>query len=140
MALKPRLKWGFMKERAKAKLPSFFKYDKSFDCFMLLLVSPSEETVVHYVDDNVALLYRPKDKQIVGLQIEGFEKSFLPKHAALARTWRLSENTRPFEFKDAGELILQVNRIRLKIVREVAIASRPFIGRDASVLEEAVAY
>lgn len=64
-----------------------FTYDPTFDAAIILLVPPEVETVVHYLEDDehVALLYDPETMEVVGLQIEGFARSFLPRHEALQR-------------------------------------------------------
>src|SRR5258707_1936385 len=72
------LKTGFLAAAAKSKHRSIhIDYDKRFDALMLLLVPPETETIVHYVDDHVALLYRSENLEIVGIQVEEFERGFL---------------------------------------------------------------
>ncbi len=62
-----------------------FVYAPAFDAAMILLVPPEVETVVHYLegDEQMALLYDPETMEAVGLQIEGFARSFVPQHEAL---------------------------------------------------------
>ena len=65
----------------------YFQYDKEADILILQFVPREVKTVVHYVDDHVALLYQAQDLEIVGLQVEAFERSFLPNHEEVRRLW-----------------------------------------------------
>jgi len=124
-------------EKAKNKEMPIVRYDREFDSFMLLFVPPMTETVVHYVDDHVALLYEPESREIVGLQIEDFVRSFLPNHASLQKIWRLSEAMGSKEkVKDLGDMIFIVETVKPKMVREVIEASgKSFEGRSTNVAE-----
>lgn len=94
------------------------KYNDRTDSLMLLLVSRSTPTVVHYIDDHVALLYTPQDREVVGLRVESFQKSFLPKYADLQAEWRLSDKCK---LEDFGDLIIAVQTYKK---REPIIARR----------------
>ena len=98
-----KLKWKLFDEYAAKMLPRF-EYDPDFDAVTLTFATPHQETIVHYVDENVALLYLPKTHEIIGLQIEAFVRSFLPQHAALRDAWSLreQENACRLYFKAAG--------------------------------------
>jgi hypothetical protein len=80
------------------------KYDAAFDTFTLLLVPPETETIVHYLDNYVAFLYEPDTKEIMGIQIEAFERKFLPKHEAVRCVWKLSDDCH--DLQDVGDMIL----------------------------------
>jgi hypothetical protein len=54
------------------------RYHDTFDALLILLIQPQHETIVHYVDDYVGLVYEAVTMEIVGLQIEAFERAFLP--------------------------------------------------------------
>lgn len=110
----------------------FVKYDDVFDALMLLVVSPEHETVVHYVDDHVALLYLPDSLEIVGLQVEDFEHSFVPQHEAVSRVWRLSASG--IQLNNVGELILAVEKMKPAVAREVAKAAEDIVGEPATEL------
>jgi len=56
---------------------TFMRYDAYSDNLMLTFVPNTIETVVHYIDDHVALLYRPDTKEVVGFQVEAFLHSFV---------------------------------------------------------------
>jgi hypothetical protein len=107
----------------------FVKYDSAFDALIVLVVSPELETVVHYVDDHVALLYLPDTLEIVGLQVEDFEYSFVPQHEALSRLWRLSDTG--IKLDNFGDMILAVEKIRPAVAREVVKATEAIVGEPA---------
>jgi hypothetical protein len=68
--------------QARGKYPPqfFVYYDSDFDMLMISVVPLDTETVVHYLDDHIALLYDPRDLQVVGVQVEDLERNFLPEH------------------------------------------------------------
>lgn len=106
--------------------PYAIRYDAEFDALFILLAPPQEETIVHYVDDHVALLYEANSMEIVGIQIEAFEHSFLPKHVTIQRAWRLSDAG--VKLEDFGDLSLAVERMRPRVVHEVVKATRKWLG------------
>jgi hypothetical protein len=89
--------------------PEDFFYNKELDALSLRIVPREEETIVHYIDEHVALLYRPTDYEIIGIRIEGFETSFLPKYAELQKDWRLSASCEGLE--DFGDMLITVKKI-----------------------------
>jgi hypothetical protein len=103
----------------------FFRYDPDFDALMILAVSPDTETVVHYIDDHVGLLYDPDTLRVVGIQVEGFRRSFLPKHAAVQRAWRL---TQPCEkIRDFGDLNMVYESQKPAIANEILGVTREML-------------
>lgn len=100
----------------------FVNYDDDFDALMILIVSPDTETVVHYLDDQVALLYEYETREIVGLQVEAFEKIFVPAHSAVERAWRLSDATGS-RLDNVGDLLLIVESRKPEVAREVVRAA-----------------
>lgn len=110
----------------------FVNYDDVFDALMLLVISPDHETVVHYVDDHVALLYLPDTREIVGLQVEDFEHSFVPQHEAVSKVWRLS--TSRVKLESFGDMILAVEKAKPKVAREVLKATEEVLGEPAAEL------
>ena len=94
-------------------------YDTEFDALMVLFVPPEIETVVHYTSDkNIAYLYRPDTMEVVGIQVEAFRKSFVPKHAALRAQWELAERTKPVS--DYGDVLNMYFERKPTITREIA--------------------
>jgi hypothetical protein len=108
---------------------AYLRYDDSFDALTLMLVSPSQsqETIVHYVDSNMGLLYDPETYEVVGFQIEAFEKSFVPMHANVGKAWKLSGDD--LTSKDFGELTILIETLKPKIVKEVMAASQDAFQR-----------
>lgn len=49
-------------------------YDSESD---MLIAAPATESVVHYIDEHLALLYDPDTLEVAGFQIEAFCHSFL---------------------------------------------------------------
>jgi hypothetical protein len=103
------------------------RYHNTFDALIILFVSPENETVVHYIDDHVGLIYESETLEIVGLQVEAFEHSFLPSHPGVERVWRLSEAG--IKLENFGDLTLAVERMKPDVAREVIEASKPALSR-----------
>ncbi len=119
--------------------PLSFFYDNLADELMISFISPDRETIVHYLDDHVGLLFEPETKEIVGLQIDAFNSSFLPKYASLQKIWRL-RNCREIERENVGDLSLAVHERQLKIALEIIHVSKPVLGKQAKPLERALVY
>ncbi len=49
-------------------------YDVDADILMFTIMHEDRETVVHYLDEHVGLLYDPATKIVVGVQVEGLQK------------------------------------------------------------------
>jgi hypothetical protein len=122
-----KLQTEYLKNFPKAQRPLTIKYDKRFDALLILLVSPETPTVVHYVDEHVGLLYRPGDFEIVGIQVEAFERSFLPNHAPVDKAWRLSDSCD--ELEDFGDLVLAFERRQPEVAREVMRAAEKNLSK-----------
>lgn len=116
---------------------AYIRYDSSFDSFSLMFVRPEEaETVVHYVNRYVGLLYDENSREIVGFQIEAFQKKFLPEHAKVARVW---ENG--FKVKDFGELSIRAEAGKIQVAKEVVSATESLFqdkGFPMAGLERAI--
>jgi hypothetical protein len=104
-----------------------------------MFVSPETDTAVHYVDKNVALIFNIESKEVVGIQVEDFEKVFLPVHAALNRAWRLSNIIGSKQIQDFGEIAIVFEEAKPIIAREVIKASElvaPAFGKKWQELEQ----
>lgn len=112
-------------------------YDPDFDALMLLLVPNDRETIVHYVDDHVALLVLQEELEVVGLQIEDFRQSFLPSHATVQQVWRLNDTGATL--KDFGDLMLTFETLTPRIAREVVKATETLLGEPGADLVAALA-
>lgn len=115
-----KLKTRILEEIAQKKRVGYIRYDAEVDTMTLLFVSPDKETVVHYLEGNIALLYLPDTRDIVGFQIEAFEKSYLPEHSGVERVWNFKEAT---GISDFGEMIIKIEKIQPIITQEIFKAS-----------------
>ncbi len=113
------------RQRKRGRGIVFFRYDNLADVFFIMFVSPSVETTVHYIDDNIGLLYVADTKEVVGMQIEGFAKSFLAKHPQLSISW-----THRFVNDNFGDAISQMNANKLRIISQVYDATESTINKE----------
>jgi hypothetical protein len=112
---------------------SYIKYDNRVDALCLLFVPPDTPTIVHYIDDHVALLYTPDDMEIVGVRIEDFERGFMNKYSNLQQAWRLSDKC---NIEDFGDLIIATRRFEIekrkvekKLSRELSHITHEIAGK-----------
>lgn len=124
------LKTNLLVQFAETKPHLFFYYDDLVDELLLSLVSPEKETVVHYIDDHVALLYESDTLEVVGLQVEDFESSFVPRYSAVEKVWRLSDCVELGE-GNVWDLNLAVQKMQPIVAREVVKASETLLGEKA---------
>jgi hypothetical protein len=131
-----KLKTNRLKTFGSGKHWLYVKYDAVFDALVMLFVPPETEVVVHYVDDYVGLLYTPDDLEIVGLQVEAFEHSFLAAHDSVNRAWRLRDSCE--ELKDVGDIILAFEKRTPQVAQEVTRVTAKRLGKPGKILAEAV--
>jgi len=74
------LKTTLLKDVLDKKKQPRLHFDDRVDCISLIFVEPQSKKIVHYLDENVSLLYDLETKEILGLMIESFERSFLPQY------------------------------------------------------------
>ncbi|MDF1499317.1 MAG: hypothetical protein P1P76_02465 [Anaerolineales bacterium] len=106
--------------------PAFFNYNADVDMLMFLIVAPTEEFIAHYLDEHVALLYLAKSNEVVGLQVEAFEKSFLPRYSSLQKAWRLSDACD--ELEDMGDLAIVIQQKEPEVAQEVIRIAQGILG------------
>lgn len=105
-------------------------YDKAFDSITIRFV-PDKVGVVHYIDNDVALLYEPDNKQIVGMQIDDFATDFLPRHAALQKVWKLSESDARIEsLGDLGDLMIRMEHRKSEAAKEIVKATEDLLENE----------
>lgn len=110
------------------KLRSNVHYDKVLDTLFIMLVSPEIETVVHYIDDFVGLVYDPRNLEVVGVQIEGF-KEFAQKHQSVEKAWEIKLDCNQVD--DLGDLYSVKDQKEKIFVREVAkVAEKSYSYHD----------
>lgn len=121
-----QLKTNLWHQAAKRGISPSFHFDQKVDAVMLLIADSRAKKIVHYIDDHVALLYDPDSLEIIGLRIENFQKSFLPKYAELQKVWKLSEACK---VHDLGELEITVRKQEVMVAREISSIARPVAAR-----------
>ena len=104
----------------------FMYYDPVSDILLLTIVPPTTESVVHYIDDHVALLYEPESLEVVGFQVEAFEHSFMPEHETLRAVWRLSDANVTLE--NIGDLIMVFERKKQIVAQELKNITRNLLS------------
>lgn len=107
------------------KHPCYLLYDGVSDELLLQFVSPETMTVVHYVDEHMAFLYDPSSMEILGFQVEAFQKSFLPQHPSMRRVWRLSDAG--VELEDMGDLVVIFEQRKQEMAREIVNYATPWL-------------
>ena len=104
----------------------FMYYDPVSDILLLTITPPTTESVVHYIDDHVALLYEPESLEVVGFQVEAFEHSFMPEHETLKAVWRLSDANVALE--NIGDLIMVFERKKQIVAQELKNITRNLLS------------
>jgi hypothetical protein len=132
------LKTSFLAHLSERKPQLFMNYDDVSDILMLMVAPPDTETVVHYIDHNVAVLYTPNDLEIVGLQIEDFDKQFVPLYSSLKKAWTLRDTG--IKRGNVWDLTVAVEEKKIMFAIDVVKAAQPILGRPADKLEKALAY
>lgn len=132
------LKTSYLETLINKRPPLFLHYDKESDILLLLLVSPEIETIVHYIDRHVAVLYTTDELEIVGLQIEDFESEFVPMYGSLKKAWSI-RNTE-IKTGNVWDFSLAVQEKKIKVAVEVTKAVQPIIGLPALEIEKALEF
>jgi hypothetical protein len=123
-------------EAARRKTTPLFYYDPVVDVAMVLVVDPHTPKVVHYLDDNVALLYNPENREISGFRIESFEKAFIPKYSKIQDVWHLSSSWK--DVQDLGDMALKVRNQETIMAKELSKIAKPVAEKAGMKLDELV--
>lgn len=67
-----------------------FEYDPDFDAFFFFFTGDRKRYIVQPVTSWISFLFDPKTLEVFGMQITGFEKSFLDEFPELKEVWRVS--------------------------------------------------
>lgn len=105
--------------KEESKIFASVKYIPGFDALLILFDNCQKRYITHPIDEYVSLLYEPGTKEVIGIQVEAFEKSFVHKYADLEKTWKLSDNCEDFPYEDMGDIYLMIESRRPRIAREV---------------------
>ena len=121
------LNMNFIQSFIEGNVNYFTRYDDELDTFYILFTAPNTETIVHYIDDHLALLYLPGKKEVVGVQVEDF-KQFAKKNNAVETAWHISTNCD--HMKTMENLYSLKEKQEKKVIREVAKVARDSIYRS----------
>ena len=92
-------------------------YDGDNDELLIQYVPPEVFTIVHYIDEYVALVYEYESKEIVGFHIEDFKAGFLAKHKSLEKVWRLSDAG--IQLEDLEDLVVAFRERKVQFAHEM---------------------
>lgn len=88
-----QMKTDFWRNAINNKKKPVIEYNEDADILDLYFTDPIDKPgpiVAHYLDQNVSLLFRNSDLEIVGFGIEGFSRSFASNYS-VSNPWRLSK-------------------------------------------------
>jgi hypothetical protein len=123
-----QLKTGRLTAAAQRGEPLYFHYNRRSDNLMLLIVPRTIETVVHYIDDHIALLYEPDTLEVVGFQVEALQHSFLPNNPDFRNAWLFSESGE--KVQDLQDLSLIFERKKREVARELIHTAENMLGHN----------
>jgi uncharacterized protein YuzE len=63
-------------------------YDAESDSVVIYLTGRPQLAVSVYADDNLYVMVDPKNREVVGLHIENWERSFIPAHRDIQVVWQ----------------------------------------------------
>lgn len=107
----------------------YMRYDDESDALLLLFVSPEIPTIVHYIDNHVALLYTSENNEVVGIQVDDFETSFIDEYVNVKKVWRLSDACENLNIQNLGDLSIAFERQKPVMAREVAKITEDLLFR-----------
>jgi hypothetical protein len=112
------LKMNYVSSLAKGiPTKTYVHFDKILDTFFVMFVSPETETVIHYIDDYVGLMYDPQNLEVVGVQIESF-KEFAQQNQSIEKAWEIKIDCAKVD--DLGDLYTVKDKKEKIIAREIA--------------------
>jgi len=123
----------FSRVRQAADVGTRFKgdYDAIDDTLFVYFGERPSEVVVHYLDDFIGLLYEPASFEVVGIQVEAFEHSYVKIHG-LSSTWELNDSDRR-SLKNTGDLVQVSERKVQDVTKEVErITLESLMGRGGA--------
>ena len=69
------------------------RYDHESDHMIIYFNGSPQPAVSVYTDENLYIMVDPRNRQVVGLQVENWEQSFVPAHHELQAVWsQLKQN------------------------------------------------
>lgn len=107
---KEQLKTSLLEQRAQqgAEMIVYMDYDPLVDIWIIRFDWSNRETVVHYLNEYVGLIYYVDSLQIIGIQVENFESGVLNSHPEAIvsiQAWRdISKKFDGFKAVRAGDM------------------------------------
>lgn len=95
----------------------FTRYDRELDTLYIHFSDPEKETIVHHLDQHLALLYLPDSLEVVGVQVEDI-KLFAKKNNAIKKAWQIQ--TKCETLVNMEGLYALHDKQEKKVIREVA--------------------
>lgn len=106
-------------QQEKRQFKPKYRYDSEDDVLIFYFTEKEKSRIItHFLDKNVAFLYRHSDKEIVGMRIDDFERDFLPQTPG-QKTWRLSD----LDITLAGicDIVFTVEKIPIKTTTQQSV-------------------
>lgn len=109
-----QLKTNLLQQR-----PVFIDYDERADIFRIFFDNPRQRNVVHYLDDYVGVLFSPESMDIIGIQVEFFNRTFVNRHQSIRKSWKLSENCKEHQLQNVGDMMIVARKMQEPIAKEI---------------------
>ena len=84
-----------------------------------MLVDCQRETVLFYINNDIALLLDAQTKEVVGIQVESFKKTFLKRNVKLQQMWKIQKGNTENSISDLGDLFNVRKRREPAVAQEV---------------------
>jgi len=120
------LRPGVMRAAMNDQLsPQHVLFDSDGDCLTVMFAPMSTPTVVHFLDDdNLALLFEPESRNVVGFYIESFLRDYVARHVDQPEVQALAELAK--QFAEWGDLVAIHEEPRPKVRENVRQLARQF--------------
>ncbi len=107
-------------------------YDQLSDALLFLFVTRDTPIIVHYIDEHIALLYEPGTNEVVGIQVEDFQSSFVNEYVNVQKAWQLSKSCRELKIEDLGDISMVFEQQKPVVAREVALVTERILNLRGS--------
>jgi hypothetical protein len=131
------LKNRIFKEYIDNKRPAtYINYNPDIDTFFIWFVERDcVETSIFFVNDTLGLIVEDENLEIVGLQVESFQKRFIKKYPELQTRW----NTAPDRnISTIGDLYISVNESKPKTEKAINKVVREIFNSSSNLRFAAV--
>lgn len=117
--LKSLLDPSQLKTKLLQQRPVYIDYDERADIFRIFFDNPRQRNVVHYLDDYVGVLFSPESLDIIGIQVEFFNRTFVNRHKTIRKSWKLSENCKEHQLQNVGDMMIVAKKMQEPIAKEI---------------------